>query len=219
MLDYVGPSAANYTLKMSKKDGSEPRRLPVSFLQSAPDLRRCPGESGPEVAFAGRSNAGKSSVLNRLTGNRRTAKVSKTPGRTQLLNFFDVSGGGRIVDLPGYGYAKATRSAQAAWQAAVNEYLSERESLVAVVLVMDIRHPLQSYDLELIEWSTPSDLPVRALLNKCDKLKSGARGKALAQVRRALSDHPNVSVQAFSAQNGYGQTELLEWLETRLTSH
>ena len=198
--------------KMSKN--GEPSRLNLSFLASAPNLRACPEPSGPEVAFAGRSNAGKSSVLNRLTGNRRTAKVSKTPGRTQLLNFFDVVGGGRVVDLPGYGYAKATRSAQATWQAAVNDYLSRRDALAAVVLVMDIRHPLQNFDQELIDWSTPSEMPVRALLNKADKLKGNARAKALAATRKALASHPNVSLQTFSAHSGEGHAELMGWLAT-----
>ena len=106
---------------------SLPERLEATFLTSAPDLKRCPPNGGAEVAFAGRSNAGKSSVLNQLTGNRRTAKVSKTPGRTQLMNFFDVRTGGRMVDLPGYGYAKAGKEAQKNWQSAVNHYLSYRD--------------------------------------------------------------------------------------------
>ena len=188
----------------------------MHFLQSAPDLKSCPAPNGPEIAFAGRSNAGKSSVLNRLTGNRRTAKVSKTPGRTQLLNFFDVTGGGRIVDLPGYGYAKAAKSAQSTWQAAVNNYLSKRNVLTGVVLVMDIRHPMQTYDTELIEWSAPSEIYVRVLLNKADKLKSNARNQTLARVRREVAEHPNVSVQLFSAHSGLGHPELLEWLATWL---
>ncbi len=195
---------------------AEPRRLPLTFVQSAPNLRSCPPENGAEIAFAGRSNAGKSSVLNRLTGNRRMAKVSKTPGRTQLLNFFDVANGGRVVDLPGYGYAKATRSAQESWQSAVNEYLSQRQALAAVVLVMDIRHPLQPFDTELIGWSTPSELPLRVLLNKADKLSGNGRSKAAASVRKQLTAHPNVSVQAFSAQTGLGHDELLGWLATWL---
>ena len=113
----------------------------MEFLASAPDLARCPAGEAPEVAFAGRSNAGKSSVLNRLTGDRHTAKVSKTPGRTRLLNFFALENGARLVDLPGYGYARASAKSQAKWQAAVNEYLSFREQLAGVVLVTDIRHP------------------------------------------------------------------------------
>jgi len=198
----------------------DPLRLEVSFLTSAPSLRNCPPPQGPEVAFAGRSNAGKSSVLNRLTGSRQTAKVSKTPGRTRLLNFFAVREGGCLVDLPGYGYAKAQKSTQAAWQESVNEYLSYRENLVAVVLVMDIRHPLQSSDTQLLDWAHDSGIPVRVLLNKADKLKHGARQNALRHVQRELAGNPFAVVQSFSASSGLGHAELLEtlkdWLSTEL---
>jgi GTP-binding protein len=193
-------------------------RLQAVFLQSAAKLSQCPPAAGPEIAFAGRSNAGKSSVLNRLTGNRRTAKVSKQPGRTQLLNFFDVPGTtGRLVDLPGYGYAQAGKSAQAAWQQSVNDYLSNRDALAGVVLVMDIRHPLQPFDHELIDWADPSELPLHILLNKADKLKRGAQGKVLQQVRNAVADAPLTSVQTFSAMSGQGLPELVALLEQWLT--
>lgn len=198
----------------------DPLRLEVSFLTSAPSLRNCPPPQGPEVAFAGRSNSGKSSVLNRLTGSRQTAKVSKTPGRTRLLNFFAVREGGCLVDLPGYGYAKAQKSTQVAWQESVNEYLSYRENLVAVVLVMDIRHPLQSSDTQLLDWAHDSGIPVRVLLNKADKLKHGARQNALRDVQRELAGNPFAVVQSFSASSGLGHAELLEtlkdWLSTEL---
>ncbi|MFW6093260.1 MAG: ribosome biogenesis GTP-binding protein YihA/YsxC [Pseudomonadota bacterium] len=197
-------------------------RLEVSFVTSAPDPERCPPPAGPEVAVAGRSNAGKSSVLNRLTGSRQTAKVSKTPGRTQLLNFFDVhrvNGApclGRLVDLPGYGYAKANRAAQARWQAAVNRFLSERLSLRALVLVMDIRHPLQAFDVELIEWAAASHLPLLVLLNKADKLKFGAQQRTRNQVIRALEAIPDARVETFSATRGQNTAAVLqclhEWL-------
>ncbi len=194
-----------------------PDRLHVSFLMSAPALASCPPPTGPEVAFAGRSNSGKSSVLNRLTGNRHTARVSKTPGRTQLLNFFDVKDGGRVVDLPGYGYAKAGRVAQQKWQRAVNEYLSYRDNLSAVVLVTDIRHPDQPYDTELISWSAESELPLLILLNKADKLKQGARMNALQNFRKTVNCFPHVDVLCFSALSGLGQTEVLatisKWLK------
>jgi GTP-binding protein len=191
-------------------------RLEVTFLTSAPALEMCPPPDQPEVAFAGRSNAGKSSVLNRLTGNRQTAKVSKTPGRTQLLNFFQVErigrepGGGRIVDLPGYGYAKAGRDAQARWQAEVNRFLSERQNLAAVVLVMDIRHPLQPYDVELIEWAAASALPLLVLLNKADKLGYGAQQKTLTQVRAYLREMPEANAVTFSALKGGNVAPLIE---------
>ncbi|NCF32834.1 MAG: YihA family ribosome biogenesis GTP-binding protein [Proteobacteria bacterium] len=198
-----------------------PERLDATFLTSAPDLRRCPPADTAEVAFAGRSNAGKSSVLNQLTGNRRTAKVSKTPGRTQLLNFFSVRQEGRLVDLPGYGYAKATLNAQQQWQKAVNHYLSYRDSLVGLVLVMDIRHPNQPFDKDLLSWAQESGLPIHILLNKADKLGRNAQQKALSQLQRAYADHPTASMQCFSAAKGSGKGQLMElllqWLATPIT--
>ena len=140
---------------------------------------------------------------------RQTARVSKTPGRTQLLNFFDVKGGGRVVDLPGYGYAKAGRKAQKEWQSAVNEYLSFRDNLTAVVLVTDIRHPNQPYDEELINWSAESELPLLILLNKADKLKRGPQMNALQSVRKSVACYAHVNVQCFSALSGLGATETL----------
>ncbi len=200
--------------RRSGKPAADAPRLQAEFLTSAARLSQCPPAAGPEIAFAGRSNAGKSSVLNRLTGNRRTAKVSKQPGRTQLLNFFDVPGTrGRLVDLPGYGYAQAGKSAQTAWQQSVNDYLSNRDALAGVVLVMDIRHPLQPFDLELIEWADPSGLPLHILLNKADKLGRGAQGKALTRVRRAIKGAPLTTVQVFSASSGQGLPELVALLE------
>lgn len=182
-------------------------RLATEFLVSAPDLRHCPAGDEPEVAIAGRSNAGKSSVLNRLTGNRRTAKVSKTPGRTRLINFFQVAGGGRLVDLPGYGYASAGRREQQRWQRSVNQFLSFRDQLAGVVLVTDIRHPGAPFDEELINWAAASRMPLHVLLNKADKLKSGARRQALNRYRQHHTLH--ISAQLFSAASGLGVEELL----------
>ncbi len=191
-------------------------RLDATFLTSAPDLRRCPKDDLAEVAFAGRSNAGKSSVLNQLTGNRRTAKVSKTPGRTQLLNFFDVRTGGRLVDLPGYGYAKAGRAAQIQWQQSVNDYLSHRDNLAGVVLVTDIRHTHQAYDTELIQWSAASEMPLCVLLNKADKLSKSAQNQALFAFQKAHKQHPCLSVLCFSALRGTGKLALIEQLQNWL---
>ena len=192
-------------------------RLLLEFACSAPDLARCPAPAGPEVAIAGRSNAGKSSVLNRLTGNRHMAKVSKTPGRTQLLNFFRSRGGGYLVDLPGYGYAKAGRDAQSSWQEAVNDYLNERLSLSALVLVQDIRHPDQPFDRELADWAGASELPLLILANKADKLKQGARQQALNRLRNRYQAVPTTRVELFSAQTGLGLAPVLAilraWLE------
>ncbi len=172
--------------------------------------------------MAGRSNAGKSSVLNRLTGNRRTAKVGKTPGRTRLINFFQVAGGGRLVDLPGYGYAAAGRQAQARWQQSVNEFLSFREQLAGVILVTDIRHPGTAFDQDLIDWAAASAMPLHILLNKADKLGSGACRQALARYRQTLEKHRQAqggqtTAQLFSAANGLGTEELLALLTSWLS--
>lgn len=180
--------------------------LAAGFLASAPDLARCPPGDEPEIALAGRSNAGKSSVLNRLAGNRRAARVSKTPGRTRLLNFFRLAGGGRLVDLPGYGYARAGREEQARWQAAVNEFLSLRAQLIGVLLVTDIRHPGASFDQQLIAWAAESEMPLHILLNKADKLKYGARRQALARYRNRCGER--ATAQLFSAANGLGVEQL-----------
>ena len=193
------------------------QRLQITFMTSAAGDGDLPAAIGPEVAIAGRSNAGKSSFLNRLAGHRQLARVSKTPGRTQLLNFFEVRGGGRLVDLPGYGYAKATKNAQAKWQQSVNSYLSFRDALVGVVLVMDIRHPFQSFDEELLNWSAESELPLHILLNKADKLKSGARSAALLKARKRLQDAPTVTVQAYSAMTGLGQLDAMGKIEELLS--
>ena len=200
-------------------------RLQATFLLSAPGLKQCPGDDLPEIAFAGRSNAGKSSVLNCITGNRRTAKVSKTPGRTQLLNFFDIhlpgqagETAGRIVDLPGYGYAKAAKQAQAKWQQSVNDYLSRRENLVGVILVMDIRHSNQAFDQELIAWAAASEIPIRALLNKADKLGRGAQQNALNQLNRLYKHQQGFSSQTFSATKNTGRETLVAYLLEQLGS-
>lgn len=191
----------------------DPERIDVEFLTSAPNLKLCPIDDEREIAVAGRSNAGKSSVLNRLTGNRHTAKVSKTPGRTQLLNFFSVRTGGRLVDLPGYGYAKADRTAQARWQSAVNEYLEGRANLAGLVIVMDIRHPLQPLDLELIRWAKKAELPLLVLLNKADKLSFGAQLQTLQRVRAALhvpsKERATTLVTTFSALRGLNVNEVI----------
>ncbi|MEE2781789.1 MAG: ribosome biogenesis GTP-binding protein YihA/YsxC [Pseudomonadota bacterium] len=196
---------------------AESERLQAEFILSAPNLRQCPPGDQPEVAFAGRSNAGKSSVLNRLTGNRHMAKVSKTPGRTQLLNFFDLKPAGRLVDLPGYGYAKTARSTQNQWQRSVNDYLSKRDPLVGLVLVTDIRHPGQASDEEMIEWAEASELPLRVLLNKADKFSKSKQNQALAQFNKR---HPTLKVttaQCFSALQATGTNDLISWIRHALS--
>lgn len=199
---------------MNESHRLETIRLNAEFVLSAPDLKHCPPPAGPEIAISGRSNAGKSSVINRLTGNRHTAKVSKTPGRTQLLNFFQLPSGDRLVDLPGYGYAKAEKAAQAVWQNAVNAFLEQREPLCGVVVVMDIRHPLQPFDIDLLKWGSRCGMPLHLLLNKADKLGSGARASTLRAVQKATETYTFVSVQLFSAQTGLGLPELVDRLST-----
>ena len=176
--------------------------LVSTFLGSADRLSACPVDAVREVCFVGRSNAGKSSTLNRLTGSRRLARVSKTPGRTQLINFFEVQSGGRLVDLPGYGFARASKSRRDAWGASIDDYLRQRSNLVGVVLVMDARRPLQAYDADMAEWCQGRAMPMLALLNKADKLKRGARLTALRTVRDELADRGQALL--FSAQAGLG---------------
>ncbi len=191
-------------------------RIQAEFLTSAPRLKDCPPPDQPEIAFAGRSNAGKSSVLNQLTGTKSLARTSKTPGRTQLINFFSTDAGGRLVDLPGYGYAKAAKQLKAQWQAHLEDYLARRTALVGLILVMDIRHPLQPFDQQIVEWSRVSGLRLHILLNKADKLKHGARMNALHAVQRALANQPQCSVQLFSATSGLGRDDAMDLIRAWL---
>lgn len=192
----------------------------ASYLKSSPDLMRCPDDSGAEVAFAGRSNAGKSSAINRLTENKKLAKTSKTPGRTQLLNFFilDDSGRQRLVDLPGYGFAKVPLAVKNEWQRNLEAYLQKRESLSGMVLMMDIRHPLTDFDRQMVSWATKSAMPIHILLTKADKLKRGPASATLLAVRKDLAEYGDlISVQLFSAHNGDGlqalRNQLDKWLD------
>ncbi len=180
----------------------------ASFLQSAPGLPQCPPDYGAEVAFAGRSNAGKSSVINALTANRKLARTSKTPGRTQLLNFFALGDEYRLVDLPGYGFAKVAKSQRAEWQRQLDRYLRARRSLAGIILVSDIRHPLQNFDTAMLDWCQQAGLPVHVLLSKADKLSHGAAKACLIKVQKALSANEQASVQLFSAHKKSGLEEL-----------
>ena len=159
--------------------------------------------------MVGRSNAGKSSVLNQITQNKGLARVSKTPGRTQLVNIFVLDETRRLVDLPGYGYAKVPLAAKVQWQKLVNAYISKRECLKGLVLVMDIRHPLKESDIHLLEYCDDRGLPVHILLNKADKLSKSAAIQTLQKVKAALVDYRNpISYQLFSALKGSGIEEL-----------
>ena len=196
--------------------------LRATFLVSAARLDQCPNDDVAEIAFVGRSNAGKSSVLNCLSAQKQLARVSRTPGRTQLLNFFTITEGGRFVDLPGYGYASAPLATRQRWQKELERYLTRRPNLQGLVLVTDIRHPLKDTDLHMIDWARSALLPTLVLANKCDKLRSGARQTALLAKRRELDAATDIdadaqiSVLAFSAQDGTGLPDALRWIRARL---
>ncbi|WP_428243582.1 ribosome biogenesis GTP-binding protein YihA/YsxC [Gynuella sp.] len=184
------------------------------FLKSAARLDQCPEDTGAEVAFAGRSNAGKSSALNTLTRQNKLARTSKTPGRTQLINFFVLNDPAfRIVDLPGYGFAKVSKETKRDWDYHLEQYLQERKSLQGLILLMDIRHPLTEFDQEMVEWAYESGLPCHILLTKADKLKFGAAKTQLLKVQKELTRHRElVTVQLFSSLKKQGIDELSELL-------
>jgi GTP-binding protein len=180
----------------------------ATFTISAPDIRKLPEDSGIEVAFAGRSNAGKSSALNTLTNQKGLARTSKTPGRTQLINVFEIGDNKRLIDLPGYGFAKVPLEMKKKWQEALGEYLEKRQSLKGLVVLMDIRHPLKDLDMDLIEWAVDGNLPVLALLTKCDKLSQGKRSAEVLKVKKILDAlNGDVKVQAFSSLKRTGSEQ------------
>ena len=190
----------------------------TKFLLSAPTFKLCPEDTGFEVAFAGRSNAGKSSAINTITHQKQLARSSKTPGRTQMINFFTVGDEqARIVDLPGYGYAAVPESMKIKWQKELEEYLVSRQSLVGLVLMTDIRHPLKYFDEQMLHWAKDGGLPVHVLLTKADKLKRGAQKAALLSTKKQLEalELP-FSIQLFSALKKEGVDDLAnvlgEWL-------
>jgi len=191
----------------------------ATFLTSVPDAALAPDDGGAEVAFAGRSNAGKSSALNALTDQRALARTSKTPGRTQQINFFALASGQRLVDLPGYGYAKVPQAMKDKWQRNMADYLQSRNSLRGLIMLMDCRHPLTDYDQQMLMWCAEVDLPVHVLLTKSDKLKRGPATNSLLAVRKRLAEfHPHASVQLFSALKKHGVDEvrlqLDHWLDS-----
>ena len=188
----------------------------ATFVTSAANLAACPPESLAEVAFAGRSNAGKSSAINAITNQTRLARISKTPGRTQLINFFGLAEGRFLVDLPGYGFAKVPLSVKNKWQEELEKYLRRRQVLCGLVLLSDIRHPLKEFDRMMIDWAVQGGLPLHLLLTKSDKLKRGAAQNTLLAVQKELKPFSNVTVQLFSSLKNDGVTEvrakLDEWL-------
>ena len=190
----------------------------TTFILGTPDSRHAPADNGAEVAFAGRSNAGKSSAINTLCGNKGLAKTSKTPGRTRLINFFTLDEQRRLVDLPGYGYAKVPEKMKQEWQSLMEAYLQQQQSLRGLVIIMDIRHPMKEFDWQMLEWCHYYKLPAHVLLTKADKLKRGPQQNSLLAVRKQLKESgSNATAQVFSALKQTGLDELVakldEWLE------
>ena len=190
----------------------------AAFLQSASAIENAPTDLGSEVAFAGRSNSGKSSAINTLTEQGKLARTSRTPGRTQLINFFSLSEQQRLVDLPGYGFAKVPLAVKKKWNQQLERYLQYRESLRGLVMLMDIRHPLTDPDKQMLGWAVTASMPVHILLTKADKLKRGPAQSTLLSVRGELSAQSElISVQLFSSLKRQGVDELRKQLNQWLT--
>jgi GTP-binding protein len=183
------------------------------FLLGAQHLRQLPADAGIEVAFAGRSNAGKSSALNTITAIKGLARTSKTPGRTQQINLFGLDEGRRLADLPGYGYAKVPPAMREHWRKTLEQYFNTRTCLRGLILLMDVRHPLTEFDQIMLEWCRHRNMPVHVLLTKADKLKRGPASASLQQVRRFLASYPEATAQLFSAHNGQGVDEARRQLD------
>ncbi|MDG1870299.1 MAG: ribosome biogenesis GTP-binding protein YihA/YsxC [Candidatus Thioglobus sp.] len=185
----------------------------AKFLLSCPSLKGCPDDNGYEVIFAGRSNAGKSSAINTLTEQKKLAKVSRTPGRTQHLVFFELDEQRRLVDLPGYGYAKVPDAVKQKWNQNMSEYFDNRNCLKGAILVMDCRHPLKPFDEMMLQWCINSDIDTNILLTKSDKLKKGAASSTKLAVKNAVKEFPNINVQLFSSLKKEGVSELCKYLD------
>lgn len=190
----------------------------ATFILSAAKLGQCPADVGVEVAFAGRSNAGKSSAINAICDHNKLARASKTPGRTQQINFFALAEDKRLVDLPGYGFARVPLEVRAQWTRLVENYLGKRRSLAGIVLLMDVRHPLKEQDRQLIRWAAALAIPLHVLLTKSDKLARGAAKSALLAVSRELATVPATTVQLFSALDGSGIDEARARLDAWFTT-
>lgn len=191
----------------------------TEFLCSAPNLRQSPPDKGIEIAFVGRSNAGKSSALNAILGRNGIARTSKTPGRTQLINYFEASPDKRLVDLPGYGYAKVPPKIKQQIESLLSEYLSSRQCLFALVMLMDIRHPLTTFDKQLLDFVASRGTPIHILLTKCDKIKRGPANSTLLSVKKQLSIYGDqISAQTFSALKKFGVEQahdlICHWLSS-----
>ncbi|MCL4129416.1 UNVERIFIED_CONTAM: hypothetical protein GTU68_052712 [Idotea baltica] len=193
------------------------------FLLGAAEPHQFPQDKKIEIAFAGRSNVGKSSAINAIANRRKLARISKTPGRTQQINFFSLGEEARLVDLPGYGFAQVPLSVKEKWQKTIHKYLAERENLLVLVLLMDIRHPLTDLDQQMIQWASDSELPTQILLTKADKFKQGKMKAAALQVERELARIPgNFAVEPFSSLNYKGvdkmRLQMAEWVASGAAS-
>lgn len=198
-----------------------PRYQQAQYLKSALENRDLPEDQGIEVAFIGRSNAGKSSAMNTITGIKGLARTSKTPGRTQMINFFELDDDRRLVDLPGYGYAKVPASVKERWEKHVTRYLHDRRCLMGLVVVADVRHPLKAMDEQVVTWAIERGLPVCVLLTKCDKLNNHQTSKAFQETKRHLTEQLGesaFSLQLFSAVNRSGLDEITALLNDWFTA-
>ena len=187
------------------------------FLLGAAEPHQFPQDDKAEIAFAGRSNVGKSSAINALTNRRKLARTSKTPGRTQQINFFSLGEHARLVDLPGYGFAQAPLAVKQKWERTIHRYLSERANLIVLILLMDIRHPLSDLDWQMVEWASESGLPTQVLLTKADKLKKGKAKAQALMVEKKLAELPGqFAVEMFSAHKSTGvaalRVQLADWV-------
>jgi len=192
----------------------------AEFLIAAHQLKQLPADEGAEVAFAGRSNAGKSTAVNALTGRRALARTSKTPGRTQQIVLFDLDGERRLADLPGYGFAKVPIKVKRHWEATLDAYLRNRRCLRGLVLIMDVRHPLKDFDWQMLRWCNSAGVPAHVLLTKADKLSRGAGSGTLARVRKDLAEAGvEAGVQLFSGSSGLGVEEAHAVLDGWLNWH
>jgi GTP-binding protein len=202
---------ASAVKKMSASSRKHNPYREARYVISAHHLRQLPTDSGYEVAFAGRSNAGKSSAINTLTEQKALARTSKTPGRTQQIVIFELDEQRRIADLPGYGYAKVPEKLRAHWRQVMQRYFETRESLRGVVLLVDVRHPMKPFDEQMLAWCHAAGLPCHVVLTKADKLKRGPAQAALLKVRRALP--PGATAQVFSAKDRSGLDTLIDCLD------
>ena len=206
-------------MKGPSKDTAAPYRH-AHFVHGTSHGGRLPADSGREVAFAGRSNSGKSSSINTITGRKALARTSRTPGRTQQINFFDLDGERRLVDLPGYGYARVSEEMRRRWRPLIEGYLNRRRALAGMILTIDCRREPDELDAMLFDWCAAAEMPLHVLLTKSDKLSRNARAQALLRWRKHLAEavgHGAVTVQLFSSLSREGVEEarakLEEWLD------